>query len=721
MSRARTSGIVAAAAGLALLVYFALAGSATVPSFQEVRHAGAGSEAMVLDRHHQVLHQLRVNHKARRLDWAALSEISPALTAVLVQAEDRRFQAHKGIDWISLGGALAGRFTSGRHRGASTITMQLVAMLQEPLRPGARGRSVTQKWNQMRSALSLERRWSKAEILEAYVNLITFRGELQGIAAAAKGLFDKNPHGLDEIESIILAALVRSPNADPGAVIRRAITLSQSMGLRLDPADIERRAQTVLSRPYLVQPEVALAPHVALRLIGANPGTTGTAKPQTVSTLDRALQTFALGVVRHHLLSLRSQNVADAALLVVENRTGEVLAYVGNTGDRASARYVDGVEALRQAGSTLKPFVYATALEGRYLTAASLIDDSPVDLPVTGGVYRPMNYDQRFHGLVTARAALASSLNVPAVKALNMIGVEAFVERLRVLGFRKLRSAEFYGPSLALGSADVSLWDLVNAYRALANGGRFGPLRLTFDEPPGTPTQAFSPEAAFLVSNILSDRESRSLTFQLESPLATRYWSAVKTGTSKDMRDNWCVGYSSRYTVGVWSGNFSGAPMWNVTGITGAAPVWVEIMNWLHRDGSSREPEVPPGVVCRNVEFSHSGRIRSECFIQGTETPVVQKTTGSVAFKIVYPASGTVIALDPDIPPAQQRLFLEAEPRDHRLRWVLDGEVLGPAGSMALWIPTVGQHTLALSDETERVQDSVVFQVRGGQAQRVSK
>jgi penicillin-binding protein 1C len=721
MRRPRVLFVTAAVAGTILLLFFALVRSVPAPAFQEVRSAYGGSEATVLDRHHQVIHQLRVKHQGRRLDWVPLSEISPAFRSALVHAEDRRFQTHKGVDWISFGGALAGSFRSARYRGASTITMQLAAMLDEQLRARGHGRSAAQKWNQIRSALSLERSWSKNDILEAYVNLVTFRGELQGIAAAAKGLFEKNPHGLDDIESIILASLVRSPNAESDAVTRRAIALSESMGLRLEAAAIGFKAKAVLSRPYSVQPEVALAPHVALRLTGVKPGAAKLPRPQIVSTLDRDLQSFALGVLRHHLLSLRSQNVADAALLAVENRTGEVLAYVGNTGDQASAKYVDGVEALRQAGSTLKPFVYAAALERRYLTAASLIDDSPVDLPVAGGVYRPMNYDQRFHGLVTARAALASSLNVPAVKALNMIGVDAFVERLKALGFRKLRSAEFYGPSLALGSADVSLWDLVNAYRALANGGRVGPLRLTFDDQAGALQQAFSPEAAFLVSHILSDRESRSMTFQLESPLATRYWSAVKTGTSKDMRDNWCVGFSGRYTVGVWAGNFSGAPMWNVTGITGAAPVWVEIMNWLHRDGSSREPEAPPGVVCRDVEFSHSGRSRRECFIEGTETPVVQETAGSARFKIVYPASGTVIALDPDIPADQQKLFLEAEPRDDRLRWVLDGEVLGSAGSLLLWTPKVGPHTLALSDENERVLDSVVFQVRGRVNQLASK
>jgi len=193
----------------------------------------------------------------------------------------------------------------------------------------------------------------------------------------------------------------------------------------------------------------------------------------------------------------------------------------------------------------------------RILTPASLIDDSALDIPVPGGVYRPRNYDDEFHGLVSVRTALASSLNVPAVKTLNLVGVDNLVGMLWRLGFEELRSPDFYGPSLALGSADITLWDLVNAYRALANGGTWGSMRLVFEAEPAQPRRVLTPAAAFLLSDILSDRESRSRTFSLESPLSTRFWTAVKTGTSKDMRDNWCVGYSDRYTVGVWVGNFS--------------------------------------------------------------------------------------------------------------------------------------------------------------------
>src|SRR5690606_31209387 len=231
---------------------------------------------------------------------------------------------------------------------------------------------------------------------------------------------------------------------------------------------------------------------------------------------------------------------------------------------RSSDLYVVGVMACRQAGSTLKPFLYAAAFEQKLITPATLLDDAPTEIPVVGGTYRPSNYDNVFRGPVTARVALASSLNVPAVQVLTALGEEEFVRRLRALGFTRLRNAEYYGPALALGSADIRLYDLVNAYRTLANQGIWSPVGMEpspvarLHDPSARPV--FTPESTFLVSQILSDRESRSATFSLESPLSTPFWSAVKTGTSKDMRDNWCVGFSSEYTVGVWVGNFTGEP-----------------------------------------------------------------------------------------------------------------------------------------------------------------
>jgi penicillin-binding protein 1C len=705
----RAGLLLIAAAVLALpLVPAFLTPGVYLPSFPEVRSSYRKSEAALLDREHRVIHEMRVDARARRLEWTSLEEISPALRKAIVQAEDRRFYRHGGIDWVSLGGAFLGALSSDNLRGASTITMQVAARLRPELQPAGSRRSWWQKCRQVLAARALEKQWSKEQILEAYLNLVTYRGELQGIAAAAGGLFQKQPHGLNDLESIVLAALVRAPNAPIEQVARRARMLAGDLALDLDPAQIESAARETLSRPYYVRPQVALAPHVAARLLRR-----ASEPARVVSTLDGRLQQFALEVVARHLITLASQNVHDGAALVVENTTGDVLAYVGNSGAGASAPYVDGVQARRQAGSTLKPFLYALALEQRLLTAASLIEDSPLDVPVAGGVYRPQNYDSQFHGLLIVRTALASSLNVPAVKTLNMVGVEPFVQRLTALGFSGLRAAEYYGPSLALGAADVTLWELVNAYRSLANGGFQGSLKLEPGEQEGPRPHVFSAEAAYIISDILSDRESRSRTFSLESPLATRFWTAVKTGTSKDMRDNWCVGYSDRYTVGVWSGNFSGEPMWNVSGVTGAAPVWVELMNYLHQDSPSNPPQPPKGIRGRAIRIAETGQEYHEWFLTGTETALVRRAMASANFRIAYPADGTVVALDPDIPADEQRLFFEARPGSDDNHWILNGQELGPAGSLHLWKPRKGAYTLSLIDSANCVLDTVSFQVRG--------
>jgi penicillin-binding protein 1C len=682
-----------------------------IPSYQKVRAAHIKSDGVLLDRNGEIIHELRIRNKGRRLDWIPLHDISPALQSAIICAEDRRFYQHRGVDWISVGAAAVGRLHS-RARGASTITMQLAAMQDDSLRPDDSHRSLFQKLRQFRTARQYERSWSKAEILESYLNLVTFRGELQGLAAASRGLFSKEPQGINDVEAVILGALVRSPNARVEAINARAYALALALNLKLKSSDIDAAAKEVFARPYYVRPQIALAPHIALRLF-AEAKARGELPPALSCALDGSLQSFAAEALQRHVLSARPQNMHDGSVLIVDNRSGEVLAYAGNIGGQSSARYVDGIRARRQAGSTLKPFVYALAFNRRLLTPASLIEDSPLDLPAAGGIYRPRNYDNRFHGTVTARIALASSLNVPAVKTLNLIGVDAFVDSLRLLGFEDVRSPEFYGPSLALGSADIALWDLVNAYRTMANGGIWSPLRLTTGEPFGTQRKVMSAEAAFLISDILSDRESRSRTFDLESPLSTRFWTAVKTGTSKDMRDNWCVGFSDRYTVGVWAGNFSGEPMWNVSGITGAAPVWVEIMNWMHRASSSRRPKTPANLVRQAVEIPIMAQSKNEWFIKGTETGSVQQATARAFPKIAYPTGGAVIALDPDIPTGDQMMFFEADPAGSSLEWVLDGQKLGTATALAPWAPCKGKHLLILQDLTGKELDSVTFEVRG--------
>ncbi len=683
-----------------------------IPSFEKVKATYAKSDAVLIDRHGEVIHELRVTSKGRRLDWINLSEVSPALRTAVIASEDKRFYQHRGIDWKALSSVVLKNLFTKNPRGASTITMQLVPILDKRLASKSAVKTLSQKWNQIKTARELEKRWTKDQIPEAYLNLITFRGELQGLSAASRGLFDKEPNGLNINESLLLACLIRSPNTSIEQASDRACLLGRAANLETNCDSIRALAQKSLAVPYYIRPHISLAPHLAHVLLDAG-------KTKVITTLDKDLQQFAFESLRHHLMAVRSQNVHDGAILIVRNETGDVLAYVGSTGEGSSARFMDGVQARRQAGSSLKPFLYALAFDERILTPASILEDSPLDVPTERGIYRPENYEKEFKGMVTARTALASSLNIPAIRTLSLVGVEPFTQKLDLLGFGQLRSDDFYGYSLALGSADISLWQLVNAYRTLANKGARSELRLTFEQGKGLEHRVFSEEAAFLVSNILSDREARSVTFSLENPLSTRFWSAVKTGTSKDMRDNWCVGYTSQYTMGVWVGNFSGASMWNVSGIVGAAPVWLEVMNYLHakdpwKATGSQKP--PAGIVAKTISFDPAvASSRKEWFISGTEPDAIKQAGSTPAPKILYPAQGTIIALDPDIPEDQQRIFFEAAAKSDTLIWVLNERILGPTSEMTSWKPESGVFKISLIDKMNenKIIDAVNFTVRG--------
>lgn len=682
-----------------------------LPSFQEVKDSYKKSDAVLLDRHGKVIHELRTDHRVRRLEWTSLKDISPALIQAVIFSEDKRFYKHKGIDLLAFGSTIIKNIFAESQRGASTITMQLAAMLNKKLKPKRPKRTLSEKLEQIMAAREIERGWTKQKILEAYLNLIFFRGEIQGVSAASRGLFEKDTNGLNESESAILAALIRSPNAHIDDVAKRACALNAAINTQNNCEDIKAVAKSTLSTPYSIKQQITFAPHVAHQLLKSG---------KLISTLDGKLQRYAADILQHQLNQIKNQNVNDGAVLVLENKTGDVLAYVANSGQYSSARYVDGIKAKRQAGSTLKPFLYAIAFEKRILTPASVLNDSPLDFATSLGIYKPQNYENNYKGLVSARIALASSLNIPAVKTLSLISVESFIQKLRKMGFSQIKSDEYYGLSLALGSADVSLLEMTNAYRMLANKGVWSDLRLISDNYKERRRRIFSEEAAFLASSILSDRTARSATFGLENPLSTRFWTAVKTGTSKDMRDNWCIGYSERYTVGVWVGNFSGEPMWNVSGVSGAAPIWLEIMNYLHSNTASIPPKPPAEISEKRIKFQDEAEPeRAEWFIKGTEPTGLTVNETYIHFnrilvnsRITYPLDETIIALDPDIPEEQQLLFFEAETDDIEFDWVLNSKKIEGSKSMSTWKPRKGRFILSLIDKQNKVIDTVKFEVR---------
>ncbi len=702
-----------------------------LPTFDDVRTQWRSSDWLLLSRDGETLQRTRIDRTERRGDWVALADISPALREAIVVSEDKRFYEHSGVDWRGTAAAAWANLWNTRTRGASTVTMQLTGLLDDD-RQRSGQRSVVQKAGQAVDALRLERSWRKDQILEAYLNLVPFRGETIGLSALSMTLFGKAPSGLDEREAAVAAALVRAPNASYAKVAERACRILRDLRAADRCANLDGFVQLAFARPapalLSTSPDAeSLAPHFARRIANETHPAAGA---RIASTLDAGLQRFARATLTRTLIELNARahprNVQDGALVVLDNATGDVLAWVGSSGGLSAARDVDAVLARRQAGSTLKPFLYAQAIDERRLTSTSLLDDAPLDLAAGGGLYIPQNYDKDFKGWVSVRTALGSSLNVPAVRTLVMVTPHRFAKTLTALGLPLTQSGDYYGYSLALGSADVTLLSLTNAYRALANGGVAGP---TFDvaRHPATPSaqRVFSSGAAFIVTTMLSDNNARTRTFGFDSPLATRFFSAVKTGTSKDMRDNWTVGFTSRYTVGVWVGNADGAPMWDVSGVTGAAPVWAAIVGYLHRRVPSMPPPAPADVIRTHVAFDHALEpARDDWFLRGTETPVVGLAADAEASalhqaatrgapRIGSPADGTLFALDPDIPAARQRIAFErAGGASSSSTWQLDGQPLG-SGERVLWLPWPGRHVLALIGADGKEADTVHFEVRG--------
>ncbi|WP_438265420.1 penicillin-binding protein 1C [Burkholderia glumae] len=731
-----------------------------VPSYDAVRRDWRSSDWILLARDGTPLQRTRIDNGERRGDWVALADVSPALREAIVVSEDKRFYAHSGVDWRGIAGAAWANLWNARTRGASTVTMQLAGLLGDDARRSGQ-RSLPQKAGQALDALWLERTWRKDQILEAYLNLVPFRGEAVGLSALSYTLFGKAPSGLDERESAVAAALIRAPNAPYPKVAERACRILRDMQAAPRCAGLDGFVQLAFARPATPSSAFldgeALAPHFARRVAAQVRPQAGA---RVRSTLDAGLQRFTRDTLTRTLIELnappQSRDVQDGAAVVIDNRSGEILAWVGSSGALSAAREVDAVLALRQAGSTLKPFLYAQAIDERRVTGATLLDDSPVDLAAGGGLYVPQNYDHDFKGWVSVRSALGSSLNVPAVRTLVLVTPHRFSKTLTALGLPLTEQGDYYGYSLALGSADVSLLTLANAYRALANGGVARP---TFDLPRSTAPGAaprpapagrrvFSADASFIVTDMLADNNARTRTFGFDSPLATHAFSAVKTGTSKDMRDNWAVGFTSRYTVGVWVGNADGAPMRNVSGVTGAAPVWAAIVARLHRDGGSVAPTAPPGVVRERVSFERAIEpTRDEWFLRGTETTEVRLAAGAggepaapparraraagpvrprcagpaglaprAPLAIAAPTDGTIFAVDPDIPPRNQRVWFErVAGNSGRGSWRLDGRVIGH-GERVAWLPWPGRHTLELLDADGKVADHVAFEVRGAVA-----
>jgi penicillin-binding protein 1C len=563
----------------------------------------------LVDRRGEPLREV-LGPKEGRARWSALGEVSPWLVVATLHAEDQRFLSHLGLDVRAIARSARINMVAGRVvTGASTITQQVVKLLMR----GTRGRTLGTKLDEAVWALRLERALSKEAILEQYVNRVPYGNQLYGVGAASWMYFDKPPGQLTLAEGTFLAVIPRSPGrldpyARPEAVRAAQRVLLDKMLERgaIDEATwgraVEESLRLVARRGRVV------APHFTEEVLRRLPE--GLAPQEVRTTLDLVLQRQVEGIVGEALRRLGEggREVDQAAVVVLETQTGEVRAWVGS-GDywdvgREGAN--DGVLALRQPGSALKPFVYGLYFEGGGGPGDVLLD-GPVQFAERGGVYVPKNYDQRFHGPVTARAALGSSLNIPAVLVAQRVGVEALWRRLRALGFGTLvEEPDYYGLALALGDGEVRLLDLASAYATLGRLGVARPVRVWEGEASvGDGVRVFSARDSFLVVDVLADDDARGVGFGRNGVLSLPYKVAIKTGTSASYRDNWAVAVGPEVVVAVWAGNFDGRSMAQSSGVVGAAPILRRVLQTIYPEGASGGDvpwfEVPEGLERRRL------------------------------------------------------------------------------------------------------------------------
>jgi penicillin-binding protein 1C len=640
-------------------------------------------------------------------DVRPLHDIPALLQQAFITAEDQRFYQHRGADWHARAQALWQNLTARRVvRGASTITEQVVRLLSP------RPRTLWARWLEGWEAQRLERCFAKAAILEFYLNQVPYARQRRGVVQAARVYFNRDLDTLSQTEMLALAVLVRAPGRlDLAHGTTALLTPLARLAAQLyttDQLSAQEYEQILTAQFSLMPPQLPVhASHFVRYVQHLEAPSVLLHQGKIWTTLDATLQRQAQALLESRLRDLHSRQVTDAALLVVDHHRNEILSWVSAGGSQINA-----VLTPRQPGSTLKPFLYALALE-RGWTAATLIEDTPLAQPIGAGLHTFRNYSGRHYGPVRLREALGNSLNIPAVRTIDFVGQTAFLDRLHHLGFDSLtQPAEYYGHGLALGNGEVTLFELVRAYATLARHGVWQPLRATMHDvtPRASMPPVYSPEVSTLIAHILADPTARRLEFGGGSLLHFPVETAVKTGTSTDYRDAWAVGFSSRYTVGVWMGNLRQQPMRDVTGSIGPALILRALFADLHRHTDTPplflSPRLTPVMICRTT----GERATPECpgvqewFISphlpgpaAAAPPPIPGSEGSL--RLSQPTPGLHLAMDPRIPDALEAFAFVLPPGTAavRIHWLVDGSLVGTTGQgerQFLWPLARGTHTV---------------------------
>jgi len=685
---------------------------------------GKPLSATFLDRQGRLIAEL-ASPLARSHRPVALDAMGPWVPALTIALEDQRFYRHCGVDALA---TLRAFFL--RNGGASTITQQLVKM-----GTGRRGQSYTAKIREALVAFQIEWRWSKARILEEYLNRLPYGNRMIGIEAAAQAYFGKTAANLNQPEALFLAGLPQAPSRlnpwkRPAAAetqYHRTVRLLTARK-QLEPGNPPPVPSIECHLPRNLAPQYLDALQQELGVKGASPGW----HPGVYRcTLDLDLQKKVQSLARGHIAKLHRADISQAGIVILDNQTGAVRALVGSKEGPADPGGENAATNYRNCGSTLKPFLYLEGIERRKFTAATVFPDTADAIREVYLDYDPHNFVLRHLGPVRLREALGSSLNVPAVVALGQLGARSVFSRIRAWGVRFDRPFEGAGAGFILGNVGVRLLDLCGAYAGLARGGLRQKTTFLEESLPATGRIA-SEEGVSIISDILCDNEARFYSFGLHSPVAVPGRVAVKTGTSAGYRDAWTVGFTAKHTVGVWVGNFNASPMSHAASVLAAAPLWRAVLDeCLPEDPHVPESQLPRTSVCALSGLLPAGastKTLSELFLPGTQPaetaeswfgpegrPLLPETfsgwcrsrenhiQASVrnhpeALAILAPRKDAVYLLDPQLPASQQQVeFRVSQPEG--ARWKLNGEpLLPPEGGRVLWPLLEGQWTLEVSN-----------------------
>jgi penicillin-binding protein 1C len=555
---------------------------------------------ILYDRHHQLMHAFLSSDEKWRM-FTTLDEITPVLQKTILYKEDKYFRYHPGFNPAAMIRALFNNLSEGRRTsGASTITMQ-VARLLEP-----KPRTYRNKIREINRAIQIEWLFTKDEILQMYLNLAPFGGNIEGVKAASHLYFGKPPDLLSLAEVTLLSVIPNRPvSLIPGRSDEKLIAIRNQWlnKMKQDAIFDEQEIQDALNEPLsaLRMPPPRYAPHLAIRLKNSN--------PESVllhSTIDLGIQTRAEKLIREYINQLHMKGISNATAIIIHNPTHEVLAYIGSA-DFHSVRnegQVDGIKAIRSPGSTLKPFLYGLAADQGLITPKYRLSD----IPVAFGSYEPENYDGLYRGLVTAEEALAGSLNIPAVQLLNEYGVPKFLDFLAQAGFKSISSSRGeLGLSVILGGCGVSLEELASAYTLFPWRGKYAPLRYLTNSEGMDTLQLISESSTWMMNKILTDLSRPELPDEWRNTMRMSY-TAWKTGTSYGRHDAWSIGFNGDFTIGVWCGNFSGKGVPELNGREVATPLMLKLFNAIHSASNTDWMNEPDGISYRLV-CSETGKV----------------------------------------------------------------------------------------------------------------